>query len=71
MARTMLSRGRTRSPAVHPTMDAFSPDFTPYWTTARETVEQSWPEGEERRSAGDEQALADLDERILAARSVV
>ena len=52
-------------------MDAFSPDFTPYWTTARETVEQSWPEGEDRRSAGDEQALADLDERILAARSVV
>ena len=52
-------------------MDAFSPDFTPYWTTARETVEQRWSEGEERHGTGEEQALADLDERILAARSVV
>jgi hypothetical protein len=52
-------------------MDTYSPDFTPYWTTGPETVEQRWSEGEERRSAGDEQALADLDGRILAARSVV
>jgi hypothetical protein len=52
-------------------MDAFSPDFTPYWTTVREGAERPWAEGEERGSAGDEQALADLDERIVAARSVV
>lgn len=52
-------------------MDAFSPDFTSYWTSVRDTAEQRWAEGEERRSAGDEQALADLDERIIAARSVV
>ena len=67
----MLYLWRTPPLALHSTMDAFSPDFTPYWMTAREQVEQRWSEGEERRSAGDEQALADLDERVLAARSVV
>ena len=66
----MLNRERTL-PERHSTMDAFSPDLTPYWMAGRESVEPRWSEVEDRRGAGDEQALADLDERILAARSVV
>jgi len=52
-------------------MDAYSPDFAPYWLTAGERAEERWSDGEDRRNAGDEQALADLAERILAARSIV
>ena len=52
-------------------MDAFSPDLTPYWNPTRDAVDDRHVDVDERRSAGDEQALAELAERILAARSIV
>jgi hypothetical protein len=52
-------------------MDAVSPDFMPYWNPTRDAAEDRHVDADERRSAGEEQALADLAERILAARSIV
>jgi hypothetical protein len=48
-------------------MDAYAPDFTPYWRA--EPAEHRTDD--ERRTVGEDQALAELAERILAARSIV
>jgi len=48
-------------------VDAYSPDFMPYWNAL-----PSEPRADdERRPAGEDQALAELAERVLAARSIV
>lgn len=52
-------------------MDAFSPDFVPFWNATSDAADDHRADGDERRNAGDEEALAELAERILAARSIV
>jgi hypothetical protein len=52
-------------------MDAFSPDFSPFWNSTRDAADDRHVDPDERRSAGDEKALAELAERVLAARSIV
>ena len=49
-------------------MDAFSPDFMPYWNAVPATEHRA---DDEHRQVGEDQALAELAERILAARSIV
>ena len=49
-------------------MDAFSPDFSAYWNAAPAPEMRG---DDDHRSAGEDQALAELAERIQAARSVV
>ncbi|HET9338029.1 MAG TPA: hypothetical protein VFQ55_03455 [Casimicrobiaceae bacterium] len=49
-------------------MDAYSPDFTPYWQAALAPEHHA---DDERRPAGEDQALAELADLILAARSIV
>jgi hypothetical protein len=49
-------------------MDAYSPDFSAYWNAA---PAQDALGDDERRSAGEDQALAELADRIQAARSIV
>ena len=49
-------------------MDAYSPDFAAFWNAS---PAQDARGDDERRSAGEDQALAELAERIQAARSVV
>ena len=49
-------------------MDAYSPDFSAYWSA---TPAPQAHGDDERRAAGEDQALAELAERIQAARSVV
>ena len=49
-------------------MDAFSPGFMPYWSAGLATEHRA---DDERRPVGEDQALAELAERILAARSIV
>ena len=48
-------------------MDTYSPDFTPFW----HAVPAEHRADDERRPVGEDQALAELAERILAARSIV
>ena len=48
-------------------MDAYAPDFTPYWHA--DSAEHRTDD--ERRPVGEDQALAELAERVLAARSIV
>ncbi|CAG0967978.1 hypothetical protein BURK1_01068 [Burkholderiales bacterium] len=48
-------------------MDDYAPDFMSHWIPAHDAADDR----DERRTAGDEEALAELAERILAARSVV
>lgn len=52
-------------------MDAYSPDFVPHWTTHHDGVDEPAATTDEHRSAGDERALAELAERVSAARSIV
>ena len=52
-------------------MDAYSPDFVPYWNATSDAVDDRHLDADTVRSKGDEQALAELAERVLAARSVV
>lgn len=52
-------------------MDAFSPDFVPHWNAPGLGLDERHDDADERRGARDEEALAELAERILAARSVV
>jgi len=54
-----------------PAMDTYSPDFAPYWGAPNEAGDDRHLERDDRRSAGDEQALAELAERVMAARSIV
>ena len=49
-------------------MDSYSPDFSAYWNAAPAPETHG---SDERRAAGEDQALAELAERIQAARSVV
>jgi len=49
-------------------MDAYSPDFTPYWHAAQAEEHRVV---DDRGAAGEDKALAELAERILAARSIV
>jgi hypothetical protein len=49
-------------------MDAYSPDFAPYWHTVPADEHRSV---DEHRPVGEDQALAELAERIVAARSIV
>lgn len=49
-------------------MDAFSPDFTPYW---KAPAAEDLRADDDRRSPGEDQALAELAERVNAARSIV
>ena len=49
-------------------MDAYSPDFTLYWKAA---AAEDHHADDERRAAGEDQALAELAERVNAARSIV
>jgi len=48
-------------------MDAYSPDFAHYW----HALPLEPRADDERRPAGEDQALAELAERVLAARSIV
>ena len=52
-------------------MDAYSPDLAPYWLTGRDAADEHAGDRDERRSPGDEEALADLADRVLAARRIV
>jgi hypothetical protein len=52
-------------------MDAFSPDFMTYWNSTYVAKDVHHLDPDEARTAGDEQALAELAERIVAARSIV
>lgn len=52
-------------------MDAYSPDLASHWTTGRDAPAEHASDRDERRVTGDEEALADLADRVLAARSVV
>ncbi len=52
-------------------MDAYSPDLASHWTTGRDAADEHAGDRDERRVPGDEEALADLADRVLAARSVV
>ncbi|MFO1309673.1 MAG: hypothetical protein U1F64_14725 [Burkholderiales bacterium] len=52
-------------------MDAYSPDLASHWTTGRDAPDERAGDRDERRVPGDEEALADLADRVLAARSVV
>jgi hypothetical protein len=49
-------------------MDAYSPDFTLYWKAA---AAEDHHADDDRRAAGEDQALAELAERVNAARSIV
>ncbi|MEO8485173.1 MAG: hypothetical protein ABI585_02435 [Betaproteobacteria bacterium] len=49
-------------------MDATAPDFATHWN-ARTADEHG--ADDERRTVGEDQALAELADRILAARSIV
>lgn len=68
-AGTASALGGSRASATRKdtTVDAYSPDFMPYWNAL-----PSEPRADdERRPAGEDQALAELAERVLAARSIV
>ena len=52
-------------------MDAYSPDFVPYWNATSDAADDRHRDTDAGGSVGDEQALAELAERVLAARSVV
>ena len=52
-------------------MDPFSPELATYWVSSRDPGDAEGADGDDRRVAGDDQALAELADRILAARSVV
>jgi hypothetical protein len=49
-------------------MDAYSPDFMPYWHAPQAEYRRV---EDERYATGEDQLLAELAERILAARSIV
>lgn len=49
-------------------MDAYSPDFSAFWNAAPAPQAAG---DDERRNAGEDQALAELAERIQAARTVI
>ncbi len=51
-------------------MDAFSPDFVPFWNASSEASDDR-SQDRDARHAGDEEALAELAERVSAARSIV
>lgn len=50
-------------------MDAFSPEFVSHWFA--DADDDSVARQDERSTAGDDEALAELAERVLAARSIV
>ena len=52
-------------------MDAFSPDFVPFLTASGEAADDRGHEPNERSAMGDEEALAELADRVSAARSIV
>ena len=49
-------------------MDAYSPDFSAWWNAAPAPDAHG---SDERTTSADDQALAELAERIQAARSIV
>ena len=49
-------------------MDAYSPDFSTYWNASPAPEAHG---GDDRPTSAEDQALAELAERIQAARSVV
>ena len=49
-------------------MDAYSPDFTLYW---KAPAAEDHRADDDRRVPGEDQALAELAERVNAARSIV
>ena len=68
-AGTASALGGSRASATRKdtTVDAYSPDFMPYWNPLPFEPRVD----DERRPAGEDQALAELAERVLAARSIV
>lgn len=52
-------------------MDAFSPDFVPFWAATADASVEQVSTTDDRMAGGDEEALAELAERVVAARSIV
>ncbi|MFO1283988.1 MAG: hypothetical protein U1F51_16255 [Burkholderiales bacterium] len=52
-------------------MDAYAPDFTACWKADRDEFHRGYDQREELPSAADEQAMAELVDRVSAARSVI
>ena len=68
VARPMLSLVSTDLMLHEAIMDAYSPDFTPYW---KAPAAEDHHADDDQRVQRENQAMAELTERVNAARSIV